>query len=407
MRIPKRSKLEEEYRRRVAKYDATARRLVRQLQQLFHRRGINASIKYRVKSFESYFEKVLRLRKDGAPSTVLTDLIGFRIICPFLSDLDAVQRLIEDHFRVIETERKGGEHSFREFGYSSLHLMVDLSDEIKSRPLFSTRRVAEFQLRTILQDAWAEVEHELVYKSEDTLLDEPMKRKLASLNATLTLSDIIFQEIREYQRTVLERENRRKASIEERLLAFEAVPSLQEEELTLITRRDDAAAGAIQHRSELERLIFEALTAHSRDEFTKAIELYSRVLRMKTSRQVRSIIYNHRGMAYLALSQYPKAEKDFTSAIRFNGDNFRAYNNRALTYRIRHTYAPALQDLDRSIALNAIQSEAYYIRALTHCDLQDHSKALHDCECVLNINPGFAAAQRLKDFILSQAAKGR
>ena len=127
---------------------------------------------------------------------------------------------------------------------------------------------------------------------------------------------------------------------------------------------------------------------------------------MKTSRQVRSIIYNHRGMAYLALSQYPKAEKDFTSAIRFNGDNFRAYNNRALTYRIRHTYAPALQDLDRSIALNAIQSEAYYIRALTHCDLQDHSKALHDCECVLNINPGFARAQRLKDFILSQGREG-
>ena len=53
MRIPKRSKLEEEYRRRVAKYDATARRLVRQLQQLVHRRGINASITDRVKSFES------------------------------------------------------------------------------------------------------------------------------------------------------------------------------------------------------------------------------------------------------------------------------------------------------------------------------------------------------------------
>jgi len=407
MRIPQRQKLESEYHNQAATFDAAARRLLSRLQRLIAAQGINASIKYRVKSFDSYFDKLLRLRRSGATNLVVTDVLGFRIVCPFLSDLDAVQWLIEAHLRVVEAETKGAEHSFREFGYSSIHLMVDLGNDIKSRPLYATRRVAEIQLRTILQDAWAEVEHELVYKSQDTLLDEPMKRKLASLNATLTLSDIIFQEIREYQREVQHRENRRKASVEKGLPPYRAVPSLDEEELTFIRQRDDRAMGLVQHRNELEQLIFEALAAHSSDQFPKAVELYSRALRMKTSRQVRSIIYNHRGMAYLALSQYQRAEKDFTCAIHFNADNFRALNNRALAYRIRQAYKHALDDLDRSLAINAIQTEAYYIRALTYCDLQDHSKALHDCEYVLNINPGFEPAQHLKDLILSQTVKGK
>ncbi len=64
------------------------------------------------------------------------------------------------------------------------------------------KRVCEIQLRTILQDAWAEVEHELVYKSDISLPNQSIRRKLASLNATLTLSDLIFQEIRDYQKEI-------------------------------------------------------------------------------------------------------------------------------------------------------------------------------------------------------------
>ncbi len=405
MRIPERRKLEEEYRGQAAKYDAVAQRLLRRLQRLIETAGINASIKYRVKSFNSYFEKILRLRKHGASRTVLTDVIGFRVICPFLSDLATVERILHKHFRVLETESKGAEHSFREFGYSSVHVMIDLTQDLKVRALPSTKRVAEVQLRTILQDAWAEVEHELVYKSETTLLDEPIKRKLASLNATLTLSDIIFQEIREYQREVQERENRRKASVEERALSYETVPGLDEQDLSFIRQDDAEAPRPVPHRNELERLIFEALAAHSSDEFEKAIELYSRVLHMKTNRHVRSVIYNHRGMAYLALSQYQRAMKDFSSAIRFNPDNFRALNNRALACRIRREYQAALEDLNRSLSINAIQTEAYYIRALTHFDLHDYSKAIEDCESVLNIKPGFAVAQHLKELILARATK--
>jgi putative GTP pyrophosphokinase len=70
-----------------------------------------------------------------------------------------------------------------------------LPDDLANGLSFLDPPVCEVQVRTILQDAWAEVEHELVYKAEFTPFDEPMKRKLAALNANLTLSDMLFQEI--------------------------------------------------------------------------------------------------------------------------------------------------------------------------------------------------------------------
>ena len=101
---------------------------------------------------------------------------------------------------MLDVERKGSERSFREFGYESIHLLVELPEDLREEARGFDRPAFEVQLRTILQEAWAEVEHELVYKAEFTPFDEPMKRKLAALNANLSLSDIIFQEILDYQR---------------------------------------------------------------------------------------------------------------------------------------------------------------------------------------------------------------
>ena len=403
MRIPERRKLEADYIQCAGEYELAARRIAAHIGKLLSEAGINASIKYRIKSFESYFNKLLRLRGENGHRTSLTDMVGFRIICPFIADLEAVEPILRGHYKIIEREVKGEENSFREFGYASTHLMIDLAGELPRKPLRAVRRVAEIQLRTILQDAWAEVEHELIYKAGATLLDAPIKRKLASLNATLTLSDIIFQEVRDYVREVHVHEDRRKASIQAKIIALET-------ETNHILERPPTYAPPerrplFQHKNEVDRLIYEALEAHSCEEFVRAVEIYSRILRMRTPRHIRSVMYNHRGMAYLALSQYQRAMKDFASAVQFNEENFRAYNNRALTHRVRQEYEEALEDLDRSLEINPIQTEGYYIRALTQFDLHDYSKALQDCERVLNIQPDFAVAQHLKGVILSKATK--
>ena len=167
--------------------------------------------KSRVKSFSSYYKKVLRLKPDDAADAdgivCLTDMIGIRMICAFLEDINIALEQIKTIFEIKEIEVKGAEKKFSEFGYESIHVLIKIPDECKPpfegpfaqlQPLPESA-VCEIQIRTILQDAWAEVEHELIYKSEFNPFDIPLRRKLASLNASLTLADITFQEIRDYQ----------------------------------------------------------------------------------------------------------------------------------------------------------------------------------------------------------------
>jgi putative GTP pyrophosphokinase len=123
----------------------------------------------------------------------INDFFGLRIVCPFLEDIETVSSLIASHFEILETERKANQHSFREFGYDSVHLAIPLTTQLTGRSMPGVRKVCEIQLRTTLQEAWAEVEHELVYKSDISLPNQSIRRKLASLNATLTLSDLIFK----------------------------------------------------------------------------------------------------------------------------------------------------------------------------------------------------------------------
>lgn len=75
-------------------------------------------------------------------------------------------------------ERKGSERTFREFGYESVHFLLDIPEEFKVGLVLPKNLIFEIQLRTILQDAWAEVEHELVYKSEFSPFDQPLKESL-------------------------------------------------------------------------------------------------------------------------------------------------------------------------------------------------------------------------------------
>jgi putative GTP pyrophosphokinase len=205
IKMPDRNTLRKEYDEKFILRSTIARKLEKRIEKLIAPVSSNPRVKGRVKSFESYFKKYIRLLKSvdpgGAPR--ISDLIGIRIICPFMEDLTAVEKLLANEFRIMEAERKGSSHTFREFGYESIHLLIAVPDGMVKeagtlgKPCCET---AEIQIRTILQDAWAEVEHELVYKAEFNPFDTPLKRKLAAVNASLSLADIIFQEIRTYQR---------------------------------------------------------------------------------------------------------------------------------------------------------------------------------------------------------------
>jgi putative GTP pyrophosphokinase len=392
---PDRAKLHAVYKRHRGGYDSALRKVDGQVQSLLTQHGINATIQTRIKSFESYFEKILKLLNNYTEPVVLTDMIGIRVICPFLEDLVTAEKVLSAHLAVLEVDRKSETYSFREFGYDSTHLLFELPPGTLRSPLPYTQTVCECQLRTILQEAWSEVEHELVYKGGISLLNDAVKRKLASLNATLTLSDIIFQEIRDFQKTDKEQRESRKRSVHDTVQVIDRISLVGASEVPVADEPPRNITFPVGAHGKAEGLILEALDLHGNGRYNEAVATYTRVIEMDLEPLVQSMVLNHRGMAWFVLAEYTKAIRDFTEAVDLDSRNFQALNNRGLALRMTRNYKEALADLDASMEILAHQSEGHHIRALIHYDLHEFEGALADCEAALNIRPDHAAALRL------------
>ena len=272
------------------------------------------TVKGRPKSFQSYFKKLVRLmqkQESRGEVPVITDIVGIRVVCPFIEDLSNAEAALERAFSVTEVDHKGSNFSFKEFGYESTHLLIEIPKEILKRRGPCGTTVAEVQLRTILQDAWAEVEHELVYKAEFTPFDEPMKRKLAAVNASLSLADIVFQEIRDYQRQLNRELGKRRESFFKKIEDSTDRLIFKEEQdqpkVTPLFRLEPSHGG-----DTIDDMLLDALYAHNNDQFERAIEIYSRILELEPRDFVKSVIYKHRGMARFAQSLYEAAVEDFS-----------------------------------------------------------------------------------------------
>ena len=89
--------------------------------------------KSRIKSFNSYYKKVLRQHPEEAATSnslvCLTDMMGIRIICTFLEDIEIVLAQIKEMFDIYEIEVKGAQQSFKEFGYESVHVLVKIPED--------------------------------------------------------------------------------------------------------------------------------------------------------------------------------------------------------------------------------------------------------------------------------------
>lgn len=152
----------------------------------------------RIKSEEATRNKVMYKNKYSHLDEI-TDILGVRIIALFENDVERILNLIEDTFEVCEIvdKRKKELNNRIEFGYNSLHLVVKFTDsrcQLVEYQKYQDIRF-EIQIRTVLQHAWAEVEHGLGYKSH---FEPPMsvKRKLYRLAATLEILDEEFENIR-------------------------------------------------------------------------------------------------------------------------------------------------------------------------------------------------------------------
>ncbi|MGZ5395569.1 MAG: bifunctional ribonuclease/(p)ppGpp synthase [Mycobacterium sp.] len=163
--------------------------------------GINyLSITARTKSVESFAAKVERTvdgrRLFSDPLVEITDQVGLRIITYLREDVDAVVTLLADEMRLLD-DRDMGLETAREgrWGYASRHLLVGVGGE---------QQPASIQVRTVLQHAWAEFEHEIRYKGSIPAEHAPdLDRRFTLAAGLLELADREFTAIRERLRATM------------------------------------------------------------------------------------------------------------------------------------------------------------------------------------------------------------
>jgi putative GTP pyrophosphokinase len=170
------------------------------LEQLLKNSAISVhSITARMKTRESCLKKVAK--KGASYSTIgdITDIAGIRVIAYFSDQVDEIAKMIKNEFDV-DIKNSIDKRAILDpdrFCYLSLHYVVSLSSARCAFPEYNTFTglKAEIQIRSILQHAWAEIEHDLGYKTSGEV-PRSARRQFARLAGLLELADDEFVKIR-------------------------------------------------------------------------------------------------------------------------------------------------------------------------------------------------------------------
>ncbi|MBT2549794.1 GTP pyrophosphokinase family protein [Arthrobacter sp. ISL-65] len=220
------------------------------LREMLSHHGVDVhTIDHRVKE-----ERSAKLKIDSPDGSYggfsdLHDLLGLRITCYFADEVDRVAEIIDEEFDPDPTksEDKGSKLGLKEFGYRSVHRVAGLGGkrtDLAEYARFKDLRF-EVQIRTVLQHAWAEIEHDLGYKAET--IPEPMRRRFSMLAGVLELVDYEFQSLRKELDTYEDKaEKAAKSPATDMALDIATLSSLIRSDETIMAL--DAAVGASVNR---------------------------------------------------------------------------------------------------------------------------------------------------------------
>jgi putative GTP pyrophosphokinase len=154
-----------------------------------------SAVTHRAKTEES-LRKKLKMKSYSNPLEEVTDLAGVRIVYQYSNDFKPIKEIISNEFEIIETVDKFSEQGVDKFGYVAVHYIVHLGQKSSGARYDNLKLLkCEIQVRTALQDAWAIINHHLIYKREQDV-PTPLRRKFNALSGLLETADNQFDYIR-------------------------------------------------------------------------------------------------------------------------------------------------------------------------------------------------------------------
>ena len=192
----------ERYDARKEVYQNFALEILHQLENILREEKLVCNmISSRLKDRESLSKKIDQKREKYTKLEDITDIAGVRIITYYIADVSRVAEIVEQEFTV-DRENSIDKSAALEpdrFGYCSVHYVVEMSPErLKLREYQAYAGLkCEIQIRSVLQHAWAEIEHDLGYKST-IAIPRDIRRSFSRLAGLLEIADKEFQDIRSF-----------------------------------------------------------------------------------------------------------------------------------------------------------------------------------------------------------------
>lgn len=203
-------KLLEQYKTLRPLYEEIAEVIPEKIKEFFAESGVVvAAIEHRVKEEKSLAGKLML--KGGKYQSIydITDIVGMRVITFYIDDVDKVASVLERMFDIDwdNSIDKRKAHEIDSFGYLSLHYICRIPESAYTDPKHPELNKIRFeiQMRTLLQHAWSNMNHDTGYKS-GVEIPRVYMRDMSRLAGMLELIDDEFSRIRreitDYRRNV-------------------------------------------------------------------------------------------------------------------------------------------------------------------------------------------------------------
>jgi ppGpp synthetase/RelA/SpoT-type nucleotidyltranferase len=203
------------YRKEYDFYDQAARLAAQIVEQSLQSAGIRAIVTSRAKSLVRLEEKVRKREAKYHYQTVddlfkdIVDLAGVRIALYFPADREQVDKIVTQRFVLAAEPRMFPEsvekrndskpaanYKKRFSGYSATHYRVHLHDvALNEAQKRYGQALVEIQVASVLMHAWAEVEHDLVYKPQQGTLSEDEYAILDAINGLVISGEIALEQL--------------------------------------------------------------------------------------------------------------------------------------------------------------------------------------------------------------------